>query len=77
MKGLIFFGALLNMDKTDKQIELTVKAGDHSELLTKSTIIQDWKTNESIRINVLMNRNVLDEDDFWWLDGLRMKKKCT
>lgn len=32
LTGLIFLGALLNIDNTDKQIELTVNAGDHSIL---------------------------------------------
>ena len=30
--GLIFLVALLSMESTDKTIELTVKAGDHSIL---------------------------------------------
>jgi len=29
--GLIFFVALLNIERTERQIELTVRAGDHSE----------------------------------------------
>jgi hypothetical protein len=29
--GLIFLVALLNIESTERQIELTVKAGDHSE----------------------------------------------
>ncbi len=52
------------MDSTDKQIELTVKAGDHSALSKKVTIIQYGETNEAIGIDMFMSRNVFDEDDF-------------
>jgi hypothetical protein len=64
LKGLTFLGALLSMDSTDKQIELTVKAGDHSALSKKVTIIQYGETNEAIGIDMFMSRNVFDEDDF-------------
>ena len=31
LDGFIFLVALLSMERTDRQIELTVRAGDHSE----------------------------------------------
>lgn len=46
LKGLIFLVALLNIDKTDKQIELTVSAGDHSISFTKN--IPSYKMDRQI-----------------------------
>lgn len=36
----------------------------------KSTVIQNGQTNETIRVNVLVYRNVLDKDDLGRLNGL-------
>jgi len=33
LNGFIFLGALLNIDSTERHIELTVSAGDHSTLI--------------------------------------------
>jgi hypothetical protein len=73
------------MDTTERTMELTVSAGDHSEL-ERVTVIKDGEADKSIAIDVFVNGDVVAcEDDFRGLDGLSvagvtysvLKRSCS